>query len=526
MKRFISLTLILLFAISSLTAVNIAASAATITSKTTDTVTFTPRTKAPSTNDTNEYRYYYSDENPFNATRIYGLINNESNSGVGNCTAYAYGRAFEILGCNPNLPTCGADGWYDNCTNYEKGKQPELGAVACWTHHVAIVEEIHENYIVVSESAWGKYLFNTAISYKSNNDYTYGTGRQFYGFIYIIDNDIIDNDEQTPTTEPVTEPVTVPSTTEPVTEPEDDENTIIIGDVNSDGYVTVMDVTELQRFLAEFVTLDYPKNIAADVDNTGDIRIDDATAIQRYLAELTKPNETQIGKRINIDTNPKPADSKEKYTAGKYKTLHYINLRKATDTNSESLTVIDNDTILNIESVIKTNGYFWGKTTYNNVTGYVAITDINENEILTEPYKQKIQTDTNENFMLEIKEPDKDYHGVKIELTKDEREELARIVNGEFGWDSTGSKLIAQTIRDAIVYENCTPLTVREHMQYAGYNQNPSKNAYDAVDYIFAGNSVVQHKILCMSSDKPDQNDWYLPITTVIQYNDTWFFTY
>ena len=63
-------------------------------------------------------------------------------------------------------------------------------------------------------------------------------------------------------------------------------------------------------------------------------------------------------------------------------------------------------------------------------------------------------------------------------------------------------------------------------MQYAGYNQNPSKNAYDAVDYIFAGNSVVQHKILYMSSDKPDQNDWYLPITTVIQYNDTWFFTY
>lgn len=111
-------------------------------------------------------------------------------------------------------------------------------------------------------------------------------------------------------------------------------------------------------------------------------------------------------------------------------------------------------------------------------------------------------------------------------MTKDEREELARIVDGEFGWDSTGSKLIAQTIRDAIVYENCTPLTVREHMQYAGYNQNPSKNAYDAVDYIFAGNSVVQHKILYMSSDKPDQNDWYLPITTVIQYNDTWFFTY
>ncbi|MEE0964927.1 MAG: CHAP domain-containing protein [Ruminococcus bromii] len=622
MKRFISLTLILLIAISSLTAVNITASAATITSETTGTVTFTPRTTAPSTNNANEYRYYYDDENPFNATRTYGLINNGSNSGIGNCTAYAYGRAFEILGYDPNLPTCGADGWYNSCTNYEKGKQPKLGAVACWTNHVAIVEEIHENYIVVSESAWGQYLFNTAISYKNNNGYTYGTGRQFYGFIYIIDNaeqtptpepsdtnyetgtyittdymnmrqqasitgsylttthpetkltitEIVKNNdyvwgkttynnitgwiaiatadnnitylkkiETTPkttptvptepvtvpsTTESVTEPVTIPSTTESVTIPEKYENTIIIGDVNLDGYITVSDITELQRFLAEFITIEYPKNIAADVDNTGDIQIDDATTIQQYLAKLIEPNETQIGKTIHIDTNPKHADSEEKYTAGKYRTLYYVNLRKTTDTNSKSLTVINNNTILNIESVIKTNGYFWGKTTYNNMTGYVAITDINENEILTEPYKQETQTDTNENFMFEIKEPDNEYHGVKIKLTKDEREELARIVEGEFGEDSTGSKLIAQALRDAIVYENCTPLTVRKNMQYAGYNQNPSKNAYDAVDYIFAGNSVVQHKILCMSFNEPDQNDWYLPITKVIQYKGIWFFTY
>lgn len=51
---------------------------------------FVPRTSAP----TSDNSYYYG-LNPFY----------KSGYGMPNCTAYAYGRAYEILGSKPNLST-------------------------------------------------------------------------------------------------------------------------------------------------------------------------------------------------------------------------------------------------------------------------------------------------------------------------------------------------------------------------------------------------------------------------------------
>ncbi len=61
---------------------------------------------------------------------------------------------------------------------------------------------------------------------------------------------------------------------------------IVMGDVNRDGKCTVDDVTELQRYLAEFITLDSAQTAAADMDGNGIINISDATAIQCALAEF------------------------------------------------------------------------------------------------------------------------------------------------------------------------------------------------------------------------------------------------
>lgn len=61
---------------------------------------------------------------------------------------------------------------------------------------------------------------------------------------------------------------------------------LINGDVNLDGHINVCDVTEIQRFLAEYSTLSKPQKLVADVNFDGSITIDDATAIQEYLAEL------------------------------------------------------------------------------------------------------------------------------------------------------------------------------------------------------------------------------------------------
>ena len=60
----------------------------------------------------------------------------------------------------------------------------------------------------------------------------------------------------------------------------------IYGDANSDGYVNISDVTDIQRAVAEMDTLDDLRKKAADVNGDGVVTIDDATILQMYLAEF------------------------------------------------------------------------------------------------------------------------------------------------------------------------------------------------------------------------------------------------
>ena len=99
-----------------------------------------------------------------------GIYNNERWYSTGNpyypayqmpnCTCYAYGRFWEILGHNPNMPTGNGEQWWTNINSYPKGQTPQLGAIACWDGgagydgHVAIVEEITDEGIVTSNSGY------------------------------------------------------------------------------------------------------------------------------------------------------------------------------------------------------------------------------------------------------------------------------------------------------------------------------------------------------------------------------------
>lgn len=58
-----------------------------------------------------------------------------------------------------------------------------------------------------------------------------------------------------------------------------------IGDVDGDGYITIIDVTEIQKYLAQFSELTEEQLICADTDKNGKINIKDATIIQMYLAD-------------------------------------------------------------------------------------------------------------------------------------------------------------------------------------------------------------------------------------------------
>ena len=132
--------------------------------------------------------YYYSD-NPFY----------QSGYGMPNCTCYAWGRAWELTGERPTLPTSnGGEWWIDVGSEYEKGQEPRLGAIACWydpsgvgSGHVAVVEAISTNpsTIATSNSAWqGTFWWMETCTFRNGgyySDWMIRRGYKFQGFIYL-----------------------------------------------------------------------------------------------------------------------------------------------------------------------------------------------------------------------------------------------------------------------------------------------------------------------------------------------------
>lgn len=152
---------------------------------------YVPRNTAPDKNN----KYYYSNNNPFYPAYAPnpGTINSS-----GNCTWYAWGRAYEILGYRPSLPTCYAGGWWSANKSYSSGSTPKLGAIACWSNHVAVVEAINGNTIVVSESSYvsGNYSDHNLFSKRTLSALNPSNGSDvFYGYIYIgnFDSSITDS---------------------------------------------------------------------------------------------------------------------------------------------------------------------------------------------------------------------------------------------------------------------------------------------------------------------------------------------
>lgn len=64
------------------------------------------------------------------------------------------------------------------------------------------------------------------------------------------------------------------------------EQTTIIGDVSSDGVISIADATTLQKYLANIVNFDDEQLAVADTNGDGSVSIADATQIQKYLAQL------------------------------------------------------------------------------------------------------------------------------------------------------------------------------------------------------------------------------------------------
>lgn len=149
-------------------------------------MSFKIRTTPP---DRSDRRYY--EDSPFYPT--YGLLN---------CTAYAWGRFWEISGTRPKLSTGNAGQWFSKTSDgYKRGQTPRPGAVMCWSKpgkagHVAIVEKVNsDGSVYTSESdCYERYNANpTIMQNQTRKGPNWASSSYvFQGFIYNPAVDYID----------------------------------------------------------------------------------------------------------------------------------------------------------------------------------------------------------------------------------------------------------------------------------------------------------------------------------------------
>ena len=107
-----------------------------------------------------------------------------------NCTTYAWGRAFEIIGVRPNLSINNAYAWLTYNHNggapiYKAGAEPKSFSIGCTTNanHVIVVEDIVDGKVMYSQSSYGGF------GKSNNNDWgidekNEGGGKNTSKFVY------------------------------------------------------------------------------------------------------------------------------------------------------------------------------------------------------------------------------------------------------------------------------------------------------------------------------------------------------
>lgn len=110
-----------------------------------------------------------------------------------------------------------------------------------------------------------------------------------------------------PTQSTTAQPTTAkPTTAQPTTSPAE---SVLIGDTNQDGKITINDVTEIQLYINETITFNQKQKIAADVDEDGSVDIRDATYIMLYITNQPS-SEAKVGQYTGGITPTQPTTVK------------------------------------------------------------------------------------------------------------------------------------------------------------------------------------------------------------------------
>lgn len=108
------------------------------------------------------------------------------------------------------------------------------------------------------------------------------TGNYSAGVINVV---YLYDSGEVPTTAPTTQPTTAQPSTSATEIPTTPSDKVLIGDVDTDGNISINDVSVIQLFISEQSTLTDRQLIAADANDDGSVDVIDATFVQMYLVD-------------------------------------------------------------------------------------------------------------------------------------------------------------------------------------------------------------------------------------------------
>lgn len=123
---------------------------------------------------------------------------------------------------------------------------------------------------------------------------------------------------------------------------------------------------------------------------------------------------------------------------------------------------------------------------------------------------------------------DPTYSGTSVELTTENRYYVEHLVMGEAGNQGfIGAALVAQTIRDTMVDENCYDvLKIKKEHAYAGsLDYEPNEDVLNAVAFIFdRGGMAVQHRLIYFYAPELVSSDFHESQMFIVTYGSHKFF--
>lgn len=149
-------------------------------------------------------------------------------------------------------------------------------------------------------------------------------------------------------------------------------------------------------------------------------------------------------------------------------------------------------------------------------------------EVEAQPVYPIIREPIKSEYLISGGNYDDNYHGNIVELEESDRELLERIVMGEAGTEGyIGAALVAQCIRDSIVYEGYGSVSdVISDLRYDGKtDEEPNVDVKRAISYVFdLGGSAVQHEIIYFYAPGLVKSDFHEKLELVVEYGGHKFF--